>query len=142
MAESQNSSQLLVKKPRAVSFVWNYFGLRTEGGRVVHDNEPFFSNLSQRSFSKRRNTSSLMAHLREHHTNLHTEAMALNHQQQVSGSCSGRSTNGGDNTQTTVTELFEASRKFHPISPQAVELYLSKDAQPFYTKCQILFSNN
>ena len=33
MADSQNSSQLLVKKPRAVSVVWT-------GGRVVHDNEP------------------------------------------------------------------------------------------------------
>ena len=53
---------------------------------------------------------------------------------------SSNSTIGGPTTsQTTVTELFEASRKFSPTSSQAVELnksvayYLAKDAQPFYT---------
>jgi len=58
------------------------------------------------------------------------EAKALNHQQQVSGSFSGRrtakrggnsSTNGGHSGQTTVTELFEASRKFHPTSGSGTE---------------------
>ena len=72
------------------------------------------------------NTSNFMAHLREHRADLHTEAMALNHQQQVSGSCSRRRTakcggnnstngltNGGQSDRTMVTKLFEVSRKFH-----------------------------
>jgi len=70
-----------------------------------------------------------MVHLREHHGDLFGEAMAL---QQTSGSCSGRgttkhgvnnSTNGltnGEQSQIVVTELFEASRKFHLTSPQVV----------------------
>ena len=67
----------------------------------------------------------------------------------MNGSCSrtgnvkhdcNNSTIGGVTTlQATVTESFEASRKFSPTSPQAVELnksvayYLAKDVQPFYT---------
>ena len=81
------------------------------------------------------NTSNLMAHLREHYPDLYTEAIALQDQQCASGSCgrrgskcdcsnrSSNSTIGGPTTsQMTVTELFEASRKFSPTSSQAVEL--------------------
>jgi len=118
------SSQPLVKKPRVVSVVWNYFGLRTEGGRVVHEDKPVCRACLREVPAKGGNTSNLMAHLREHHADLHMEAMGINHQQQVSGSCSGRRTtkrgsnnntngltNGGQSSRTTVTELFEASRK-------------------------------
>ena len=80
------SSQPPVKKPHSVSVVWDYFGLRTaENGRIIQDDKPVCQTCIREVPAKGGNTSNLMAHLREHHPDLYTEAIALQDQQRASG---------------------------------------------------------
>ena len=144
---SEESSQSLVRKPRAVSVVWDYFGLKTnENGTVIvtEEQKPVCRTCHRSVPAKGGNTSNLMAHLKEHHPELYTEAMSS--QKSSRDGIIGTKKNAkakpaeasGTLKQPTIIDVVEISKKYNSNSPQALELnravayFIAKDAQPFY----------
>ena len=73
----ERSSQSLVRKPQAISVVWDYFGLKTnQNGTVIvtEEQKPVCRTCHKSAPAKGGNTSNLMAHLKEHHPELYVEA--------------------------------------------------------------------
>ena len=131
----------LVRKPRANSVVWDYFGLITnDNGSVIVSEEqrPVCRTCYKSISAKGGNTTNLMAHLKEHHPELYVEA--LKSQISKEGSSTKKITKPAKigTKQPTIVDLVEASKKFSSSSPQALELnravayFIAKDAQPFY----------
>ena len=141
MADELTTS--LVRKPRAVSVVWDYFGLRMDdNGSVItlEEQRPVCRTCYKSVPAKGGNTSNLMAHLKEHHPELYAEA--LTSQKSKEGNSSTKNnmkTAETGSKQPTIIDLVEAARKFSSNSPQALMLnravayFIAKDAQPFYT---------
>ena len=70
--ETEENLVVLVKKPNATSIVWNYFGLEAnKGGTPKPDKNPICRSCKRSISAKGGNTSNLMAHLKEHHTELY-----------------------------------------------------------------------
>ena len=78
MSSSTASSELtLVKKPKTVSIVWDYFGLRADNeGRVLTEKESLsVCRVCLREVpAKSDNTSNMLVHLREHYPDKYSEA--------------------------------------------------------------------
>ena len=69
----------LVKKPRAVSVVWSYFGLKADDRGIPvsgEEQKPVCRACNRSIPAKGGNTTNLMAHLKEHHPDLHAEALS------------------------------------------------------------------
>ena len=76
---SGESSQSLVHKPQVVSVVWDYFSLKTnKNGTVIitEEQKPVCRTCHRSVPAKGGNMSNLMAHLKEHHPELYTQAMS------------------------------------------------------------------
>lgn len=86
------------------------------------------------------NTSNLMAHLKEHHPELYSEALTSQKQSKEGSSNTKKSSKPPETgmKQPTIMDLVEMSKKFPSNSPQAMELnravayFVTKDVQPFY----------
>ena len=136
-----------MRKPRAVSVAWDYFGLKTnKNGTIVvtEEQKPVCQTCHRSVPAKGGNTSNLMAHLKEHHPELYAEALLS--QKSSKDGISGSKQNvtkpaeaAGMPKQPTIIDLVEMSKKYNSNSHQALELnravtyFIAKDAQPFYT---------
>ena len=149
---SDTEEVVLVKKPNAMSIVWNYFGLEAnEQGTPKRDKDqtPVCRSCKKSIPAKGGNTSNLMAHLKEHHAELYVEALSA--QKSRDRSTKGKYAVDSDGTSTSnskhsarhpsenIKEALLAGKKFTANSPQAIELnkavtyFIAKDAQPFST---------
>ena len=130
-SSSTASSELtLMKKPKAVSIVWDYFGLRADNeGRVLTEKEslPVCRVYLKEVPPKSGNT--VLVHLREHDPDKYSEAhpkVAKN----------GIKAKGDGLVQPTLQQTYERATKYPPQSPTAVELnsavtyFIAKDMQP------------
>ena len=132
-SSSTASSELtLMKKPKAVSIVWDYFGLRVDNeGRVLTEKEslPVCRVCLKEVPPKSGNTSNMLVHLREHHPDKYSEA----HPKVAK---KGIKAKGDGLVQPTLQQTYERATKYPPQSPTAVELnsavtyFIAKDMQP------------
>ena len=132
-SSSTASSELtLTKKPKAVSIVWDYFGLKADNeGRVLTEKEslPVCRVCLKEVPAKSGNTSNMLVHLREHHPNKYSEA----HPKVAK---KGIKAKGDGQVQPTLQQTYERATKYPPQSPTAVELnsavtyFIAKDMRP------------
>ena len=124
-----------VKKPKASSVLWNYFGLEAnenEIPKVDKEQKPVCRKCKRSVPEKGRNTSNLMSHLKEHHSDLYVKALSAQRLQQSKENTSKSSessdkdlTSMGSSSgesNTTIKVVLMARRKYNPKSSQAVEL--------------------
>ena len=136
-----------MRKPRAVSVVWDYFGLKTnENGIIIitEEQKPVCRTFHRSVPAKGGNTSNLMAHLKEHHPELYTEAMSSQWSSRdgIIGTKKNVKVKSAKASSTpkqpTIIDIVEISRKYNSNSPQTLELnravayFITKDTQPFY----------
>jgi len=121
-----------VKKKGSKSVVWNYFGLLANENGVVlqeREDEPVCRTCKKSVRAKSGNTSNLLAHLRDHHADLYSEAAKGVHSL-------GR---GESSKQPSLRETLERSMQYSSHSSEAITLnravayFLTKDMQPVYT---------
>ena len=123
MAEvsSARADTQLVKKPRAASVIWNYFGLKADSKGVViaeEDQKPVCQMCNKSVPAKGNNTSNLMAHLKEHHPTLYAEAFSAQ-----PASSKGKGTKAKEqDSQSTIETVIKSVSKYSPNSPQVREL--------------------
>ena len=127
----------LVKKPRATSVVWNYFGLKTDSRGVPiaeEEHRPVCRTCGKSVPAKGGNTSNLMSHLKDPHPMLYAEAFPGPSNKAKSTVSKNKLT-----SQPSIVEMIESGKKFNPQSLQAQEInravayFIAKDAQPFIT---------
>lgn len=118
----------LVKKPNTKSIVWNYFGLKANENNIPlpeEEEKPVCRTCKKGVPAKGGNTSNLLTHLRDHHPDLHAEAVPH--------------TSHSARCQPTLQEVVDKSKKYDPKSSRAQELnravayYIAKDMQSLYT---------
>ena len=121
-----------MKKPKAVSIVWDYFGLRSDNeGRALTEKEsvPVCRVCLKEVPAKSGNTSNMLVHLREHHPDKCSEA----HPKVAK---KGIKAKGNGLVQPTLQQTYERATKYPPQSPTAVELnsavtyFIAKDMRP------------
>ena len=140
----EESSQSLVRKPRAVRVVLDYFGLKTnQNGTVIvsEEQKPVCRTYHKSVPAKGGNTSNLMAYLKEHHPELYIEAISS--QKSSKDGMKKIVTKpvevAGTPKQPKIIDVVELSKKYNSNSSQALELnravayFIAKDAQPFYS---------
>jgi len=120
---------ILVKKPKATSVVWSYFGLEAnESGvpKVDQEQKPVCHKCKRSVPAKGGTKSSLMSHLKEHHSNLYVEALTAQKLQQSKEDSSKTSNQEGvisseiSSSTTKIKDVLLANRKYSPKSSQAV----------------------
>lgn len=128
MAEAE---ERLVKKPNSKSIVWNYFGLKADEHDIPlreEEDRPVCRTCKKAVPAKGGNTSNLLTHLRDHHPDLHTEAIPHS-------SHTAKATK----RQPALHEVVDKSKRHDPKSSRAQELnraiayYIAKDMQSLYT---------
>ena len=127
MAEAHLEECLVNSK----SIVWNYFGLKVnEFGIALPEEEerPICRTCKKAVPAKGGNTSNLLTYLRDHHPDLHAEAIPH---------CSH--TTKATRHQPTLHDVVDKTRKYDPKSSRAqvlnkaVAYYIAKDMQSLYT---------
>ena len=128
-----SSKIILVKKPKAVSVVWNYFGLRadSDGQVLVEESDlPVCKECYKDVPAKSGNTSNLLVHLRDHHPMKYAEAYP-----KIAKGMKGRS-KVDSRSQPTLEQTYERTTKYSSQSPTAIELnsavmhFVAKDMRP------------
>ena len=109
-----SSKIILVKKPKAVSVVWNYFGLRADsnGQVLVEESDlPVCKECYKDVPAKSGNTSNLLVHLRDHHPMKYAEAYP-----KIAKGMKGRS-KVDSRSQPTLEQTYERTTKYSSQSP-------------------------
>ena len=103
MADSEQPH--LVRKPNCKTVAWNYFALESnENDNPIKEKEdkPVCLACKKIVLAKGGNTSNMLTHLRDHHTELYAKAQPA---------CSQ------SHRQPTITETFDRSKKYDAKSP-------------------------
>ena len=105
----------LVKKKGAKSIIWEYFGLEADEHNIPKqglDDQPICRKCNKRVRVKHRNTTNLLAHLRDNHPEEFAEASKFVHRGEPSTS----------SRQPTLLETVQKSSMYDPKSVQARDL--------------------
>ena len=139
-SDCASTSANLVRKHKAKSPAWDYFGLRVDlEGRVVKStaDQPVCKTCGKAVPSKGGSTTNLYTHLEDHHPELYSEvAPKIPKRSKATASVSVQP---HDTSQPTLFQTIERSSVYAPNSSQAQELnravtyFLAKDMQPIAT---------
>ena len=112
--------QLLVHKSWMVSVVWDYFSLNTNKNgafMVKEEQKPIYWTCHRSVLPKGGNTSNLMAHLKEHLSELHIKAILLQKSSKGGISSMKKTVKVPKPKQPAVINVVKMSKKYSSNSP-------------------------